>query len=159
MPLLNHTLAYVSKVHEGSSSPKICILGINGTHISTCCCGLNKAAGLGLRTPGALKLSNHYLLLAWKAIFDHLNPKRLAETLKIDQTLLQNRHSFTPCKHGIQSEIKAGILIIYKMFSAVLTVVLALTEDTKRENFPSGLRKSAVPWGTYIITTAAVKMT
>lgn len=45
------------------------------------------------------------------------------------------------------------------MFSAVLTVVLALTEDTKRENFPSGLRKSAVPWGTYIITTAAVKMT
>lgn len=45
------------------------------------------------------------------------------------------------------------------MFSAVLTVVLALTEDTKRKNFPSGLRKSAVPWCTYIITTAAVKMT
>lgn len=95
LSLLNHTLAHVSRVHEGSLSPKICILGINATHISTCCCGLNKAAGLVLQTPGALKLSNHYLLLAWKAIFDHLNPKRLAETLKIDQTFhfVQTRHS------------------------------------------------------------------
>lgn len=60
---------------------------------------------------------------------------------------LHNRRSFALPKHSIQIEIKAGILIIYKMFSAVLTVVLVLTEDTKRKNFPSGLRKSAVAPG------------
>lgn len=63
--------------------------------------------------------------------------------------LPRNRHSFALRKHSVQIEIKAGILIIYKMFSAVLTVVLALTEDTKRKNFPSGLRKAALPLGAH----------
>lgn len=44
---LNCALVFVSKICEGSLS-KISILGIIIPQISTCCCGLNKAASLGL---------------------------------------------------------------------------------------------------------------
>lgn len=59
-------------------------------------------------------------------------------------------------KHDIQAEIKAGILMIYKMFSTVLTVVLAFDRRHKvRElsQWPPQICR------TYIITRAAVKMT
>ena len=83
--------------------------------ISSCYCGLNKAATQRFVTEQlSFKQLSH--------IFDHLNTKRWNQKLENESCFAPRQrqsHSMQSCSH----EITAVISVIYKMLHAVLTVI------------------------------------